>query len=99
MVRNQGLGDLNADGTVNNLDVGLKQASSEIQIREEKFDSQKRMAWIAMISMIIFTALLFSPFIEVMRVEALSDLIGLFFISQAGVVGAYMGFSSYIQRN
>jgi hypothetical protein len=51
------------------------------------------MAWLAMISMVSFTVLLFSPVLSDSRVQALSDLLGLFYIAQAGVVGAYMGFN------
>jgi hypothetical protein len=32
------------------------------------------------------------------RVKALADLLGLFYIGQASVVGAYMGFTAYMSR-
>jgi hypothetical protein len=56
------------------------------------------MAWAAMASMIIGTILLFTPVIPDSRVTALSDLLGLFYIAQAGVVGAYMGVTAWMNK-
>mgnify|MGYP003108867213 CR=1 FL=1 len=64
----------------------------------EKTDSQKQMAWTAMIVMIIFTALLFLPIFPDGRIKALSDLFGLFYIGMAGIVGAYMGMSAWMSK-
>ena len=64
----------------------------------EKTDSQRQMAWTAMIVMIIFTALLFLPIFPDGRIKALSDLFGLFYIGMASVVGAYMGMSAWMSK-
>ncbi len=56
------------------------------------------MAWVAMGSMIVFSAILFSPAVSESRVSALADLLGLFYIAQAGVVGAYMGVSAWMSK-
>jgi len=64
----------------------------------EKTDSQRRMAWTAMIVMIIFTALLFLPIFPDGRIKALSDLFGLFYVGMASVVGAYMGMSAWMSK-
>ena len=48
--------------------------------------------------MIVFSAALFTPFVSESRVAALADLLGLFYIAQAGVVGAYMGVSAWMSR-
>jgi hypothetical protein len=71
----------------------------EIELREEKAEAQKKMAWVAIFSMIAFSVLLFSPVIPESRVTALSDLLGLFYLAQAGVVGAYMGFTTWMTRS
>jgi formate hydrogenlyase subunit 4 len=52
----------------------------------------------AMISMIVFTVALFLPVVSESRVSALADLLGLFYIAQAGVVGAYMGVTAWMSR-
>jgi hypothetical protein len=56
------------------------------------------MAWVAMGSMIVFSAILFSSAVSESRVAALADLLGLFYIAQAGVVGAYMGVSAWMSK-
>ena len=49
-----------------------------------------------MISMLVFTGFLFLPIFSDSRITALADLFGLFYIGQAGVVGAYMGMTAYM---
>ena len=46
----------------------------------------------------VFSMALFTPFVSETRVSALADLLGLFYIAQAGVVGAYMGVSAWMSR-
>ena len=70
----------------------------ELELREEKSEAQKKMAWVALGTMIVFTAILFTPSVSEGRVSALADLLGLFYIAQAGVVGAYMGVSAWMSR-
>ena len=70
----------------------------ELELREEKADAQQRMAWVAMGSMLVFSTVLFLPVVPDSRVNALADLLGLFYIAQAGVVGAYMGVSAWMSR-
>jgi hypothetical protein len=48
--------------------------------------------------MIVFTAAVFLPIFPDGRIKALSDLFGLFYIGQAGVVGAYMGMTAYMAK-
>lgn len=81
-----------------NENIELTQRVTELELREEKADAQKRMAWVAMGSMIAFTLILFSPSTNIERVDALSDLLGLFYIAQAGVVGAYMGVTAWMSK-
>tara|TARA_R110000824_G_scaffold73597_3_gene187391 strand:+ start:2106 stop:2429 length:324 start_codon:yes stop_codon:yes gene_type:complete len=88
--------DMDGDGKITMDEIDRKERMLEIELREEKADSQKTMAWIAILTMLGFTGLLFSPIIEVERVNALSDLLGLFYLAQAGVVGAYMGATAYM---
>ena len=47
--------DLDGDGTVTDEEINRHQEMTELELREEKADSQKQMAWIAMLSMIIFS--------------------------------------------
>ena len=90
--------DLDGDGTVSDEEIKRSQDMLEIELREEKSEAQKKMAWVAMGSMRVFSAILFTPMVSESRVSALADLLGLFYIAQTGVVGAYMGVSAWMSR-
>jgi len=84
--------DVDGDGIVSDKELAL----AEVLDKHEKADAQRQMAWVAMISMIVFTLMVFLPIFPDGRIKALSDLFGLFYIGQAGVVGAYMGMTAYM---
>ena len=88
--------DVDRDGKVTPEEVERKERMLELELREEKADAQKRMAWVAMSAMIVFSAILFSPVVTDERVSALADLLGLFYIAQTGVAAAYMGATAYM---
>ena len=86
--------DLDGDGIVSDAEL----AAAEALEKHEKADAQRQMAWVAMGSMIVFTLAVFLPIFPDARIKALSDLFGLFYIGQAGVVGAYMGMTAYMAK-
>ena len=88
--------DIDGNGTVTLEEIAMKERMLEIELREEKAESQKFMAWVAMGMMIVFTIFLFTPILTDSRVNALADLLGLFYIAQTGVVAAYMGATAYM---
>ena len=90
--------DINHDGTVSDEEMKRNQELIELELREEKCEAQKNMAWVSMISMIVFSALLFMPIISESRVTALGEILGLFYIAQAGVVGAFMGVTAWMSK-
>ena len=90
--------DLDGDGTVSDEEIQRSQEMMELELREEKADAQQKMAWIAMVSMLVFSIVLFTPMVTESRVAALADLLGLFYIAQAGVVGAYMGTTAWMSK-
>lgn len=90
--------DSNKDGVVNDVELSNAGVATDIENRDKKEDQQRRMAWIAMISMIVFTCFLFMPIVSTERVEALSDLLSMFYIAQAGIVASFFGAQAYINR-
>jgi len=88
--------DIDGDGKITIDEVTMKERMLEVELREEKAESQKKMAWIAMLTMIVFTVFLFTPMMSDARVSALADLLGLFYIAQTGIVAAYMGATAYM---
>lgn len=99
MIKQPTIVDVDNNESITQSDIDLSNEILELNLREEKAVTQKRMAWVAIISMILFTAILFSPLITDNRVNALSNLLGLFYIAQAGVVGAYMGVTAWLSRS
>ena len=86
--------DIDGDGVVSDEEMSVIQKIDA----HEKSDAQRKMAWVAMITMIAFTLLLFLPIFPDGRIKALSDLFGLFYIGMAGVVGSYFGMTAYMSR-
>jgi len=62
--------DADNDGVVSDAEIQAAKASSDLL----KQDSQRRMAWIAMMSMLVFTALVFLPIFPDSHIKALGDL-------------------------
>jgi hypothetical protein len=91
--------DLNKDGAVTDEELTKSNSLIELELREEKADAQKRMSWVALLSMLLFTAILCSPIISDSRVEALADLLGLFYIAQASIIGFYFGATAYMSKS
>ena len=53
--------DLDGDGTVSDEELARNQELVEIELREEKADSQRRMAWVSLSSMVVFAYYHFCP--------------------------------------
>ena len=69
---------------------------TEALLRKEL--AQLRMARYTLIAMGLFTAVMFLPWIPLERVEAMGNVSSLFYISGAGIVGAYMGVSAWMSK-
>ena len=91
--------DVDGDGVVTDKEIAMEKEMMELERQEEKAEAEKKMAWVAMVSMLGFTIFLFLPIIPDSRVSALAELLGLFYIGQASVVGAYMGFTAYMSKS
>ena len=91
--------DLDGDGIVSDDELEIVQKIHEAENADQKDDAQRRMAWISMVAMILFTVVVMIPgFIPETRLKLLGDLSALFYIGMAGVVGAYMGMTAYMSR-
>ena len=91
--------DIDGDGIVSDEELNTVKTIHEQEAAEEKADAQRRMAWISMIAMILFTVIVMIPgIIPESRLKLLGDLSALFYIGMAGVVGAYMGMTAYMSR-
>ena len=84
--------DIDNNGKITEKDIEIASKIEEI----EKMEAQKRMAWTAMVAMLIFTALVFLPIFPDSRIKALADLFSLFYIGMAGCVSAYFGAAAFV---
>lgn len=90
--------DRDKDGIISEKDLQISEQLIKLQIDNQKDQNQVRMAWVAMLSMLVITLLLFSPFVPDSRILALRDLLDLFYVAQASVVGMFMGVKAYMTR-
>jgi len=88
--------DLDGDGIVTDdeLEHAKEINKTEADLRKQK--AQRRMATGTLIAMGGFTAAMF--FMPIEHIKALSDISNLFYISGAGIVGAYMGTSAWMSN-
>jgi hypothetical protein len=91
--------DLDGDGVVADTELEKSEKLIALENLDKKEDQLRQMAWVAMISMLIFTIILFLPFIPVDRIAALDNLLGMFYIAQAGIVASFFGTSAYMTVN
>ena len=88
--------DLDGDGVVTDEELEHAKEMKETERDLRKSLAQLRMARFTLLAMGAFTVAMFIVPIE--RVEALADISNLFYISGAGIVGAYMGTTAWMSR-
>lgn len=90
--------DLDGDGTITDEELAHAKQMKHEEAELRKLLAQRRMATYTLIGMAVFTVMLFMPFVPDKRIELLSDVSDLFYITGAGIVGAYMGVSAWMSR-
>ena len=88
--------DLDGDGTVTDAELENAKAIKETETALRKQLAQLRMARWTLIAMGAFTLAMF--LVEIERVKALADISNLFYLSGAGIVGAYMGTTAWMNK-
>ena len=88
--------DLDGDGIVTDEELENAKAMKETETLLRKQLAQLRMARATLIAMGVFTLAMF--IVDVERVKALADISNLFYLSGAGIVGAYMGTTAWMNK-
>jgi len=88
--------DEDGDGIVSDEELSHVKEIKKTEDDLRKNLAQLRMARYTLIAMGMFTLTMF--FIDLERVEALSDISNLFYLSGAGIVGAYMGTTAWMNK-
>lgn len=88
--------DLDGDGVITDAELAIAKEMKKEEAELRKLKAQRRMATATLIAMGGFTMAMF--FVEIDRVSALGDISNLFYLSGAGIVGAYMGTSVWMSK-
>lgn len=81
--------DINGDNKVD---------EKELAIYRRKLLAQRNMATSTLVAAFILTIVILSPIIPDDRLKILIDIIVMFYLMCGSIVGAFMGFSSYMSR-
>lgn len=81
--------DLNHDGVVDEV---------EMQNYIKKTEAHRKIAYVSLASILVFTGFLMSPLVDVDRVKALSDLFSMFYVMTGSIVATFMGVSSWLSK-
>ena len=88
--------DIDGDGIVSDEELAHAKEIKETETALRKNLAQLHMARYTLIAMGAFTFAMF--FVDVERVKALADISNLFYLSGAGIVGAYMGTTAWMNK-
>jgi hypothetical protein len=91
--------DLDSDDVITNEELQQAKEIKETETKLRKNLAQLRMARYTLIFMGLYAAYLASPFISIERLEKLSSITDLLFISGSSIVGFYMGSNAYMAKN
>lgn len=90
--------DEDNNGTLSEKEFELYQQNERLKATLTKQDAQRQMAWTAVAVIIIVTAMLFMPIFSNERIETIIPMLDWFYISMAGIVGAFMGMTAWMSK-
>ena len=91
--------DLDGDNEISNDEIEQVRQIKETETKLRKNLAQLRMARYTLIFMGLYALLLASPLITLERLEKLSAITDLLFLSGSSIVGFYMGSTAYMSKN
>ena len=90
--------DCDKDGITSEEEINTVTKIQELEERISKSEAQEKMAWISLWGILVFTAILFTPWIDVTKLATIGEFVGMFYISLAGVLATYMGTQAWVLR-
>lgn len=90
--------DLDDDGVVTEDEINRKERMINITNTDEKSDTQKKMAWIALFSMIGYAIIPLLPFVNEERLPIISAMSDTLFLALASVIGFFFGVQAYMSK-
>jgi hypothetical protein len=85
----------------NNIDVNKdnKISEAELQMYRRKLLAQRNMATACLVSSMLLTLIVLSPIVSDERLSIIIDLVVMYYIMSGSVIGAFMGFSSWMSKH
>lgn len=90
--------DMDKDGKIDKEDYEFAKLKYEEERQNRRQYHQRRMAWVAIMAIVLFTAFLFLPVVPDARIKLLGDISSMFYIAMAGIVGAFMGVTAWMSK-
>lgn len=92
--------DLDHDGTVSDEEMARAKEMLEMELREEKAEAQKRMAWFSLVGMLLYPSLIVICTMTGLDTGAalLADIASVYFVAISALVGAFFGAQAFMAR-
>lgn len=88
--------DINKNGDMTFEEVTLAKELLEMELGEEKAHAQKKMSWVALISLITYPLIVLLPMIPDSRLDAIVAMSGTLLLALASIVAFYFGATAYM---
>ena len=85
------MADADGDGTVTDDELARHERWVRLENEDKLMDTQRMMAWIAMVAVLVGVIVLLTPVVALDRVSAASGFLNTFIVAQLGVVVGFMG--------
>ena len=89
--------DVDGDGVVSDAEMAQAEKLIQIDNEDEKQDAQRRMTWVAVISMALFPLLM--VVVPESRLATIGAVADTFYIGLAGVVAAFFATQAYMSKS
>lgn len=83
--------DTDGDGIITDEEMDRHERWIRLENEDKLMDTQRIMAWVAMIVTILSVVILLTPIISTDRMDAVSGFLNTFIVAQVGVVVGFMG--------
>jgi hypothetical protein len=88
--------DLDGDGVVSDEELKMAEEMRRFENEDEKADAQRKMAWFALLGMLLYPAgIFFTSLVGLDKAaELVADIASVYFVSVAAIVAAFFGASA-----